>query len=316
MSNATSVLLGKETFAFESSDPALLDKYSSYLHPGRGSQVARRSLSGLLVFKEHSTKRPHDKMNLAALSTVNADAVAVITTWVHQQRFPNVIELMSTNFADVMFNDAGVKVVVAAVSDVYHGGNVVETGSGSREREYELTIFRKLASDWRSQSRAEQILFAWIDADRWATAVKSYFNVHGIDLPRLLFVDGAKMQYYDLPSDSAAAAHAHPWLSSGAVFDRLAAVHAGHVKPKSMQTYIDRSMHAASSLIVIFVGYYFAHPFIGTILLIALIIVTVRVIKLTKRGHHGRHGSRRLTSHSSLPVTNVPVPVPGKTKSG
>lgn len=313
MSDAASVLLGKDTYAFQSSDQALIDRYSSHLHPGQGSALARRSLSGLLVFKGHEMKQPYAKLNKPAALAAQ-DPVAEIRSWIHLERFPRMTELISSNFADVIFNDAGVNVILAAVSDVHHGGNVVETGSGSLEREYELANFRHLVEEWYSVSHKGRVFFAWIDADRWATAMKAYFNLRGVDLPQLLLVDGSKKQYYDLPSDSSAAAHGKLWIQPDLVFERLNAVAAGQVKPKSMQTYIDRSMHAASSVIVVLVGSYFHHPFIGSILLIAVAILTVHVCKRARPGRHGRHGSRRLTSRSALPFTNVGLP--GKTKSG
>lgn len=69
-----------------------------------------------------------------------------------------------------------------------------------------------------------------------------------------MLVDGARLEYYNLPSDSVAAAQGSQWLDAKAVFDTIEAVSQGQVKPKSSRSYIDRGVqganHALDAIIV------------------------------------------------------------------
>ena len=178
---ASSVLMSKLTFAYRSSDPELVDRYSPYLKvsPLSGTtKVSSGAQSGLLVFKDHDAKAPVRQFFPGSLSPslIPSKKREQIITFLNRERFPTVVELTGTTFSDVIYNDAKAMVVLAALSDVHHGGNVIGTGSGSQEREYELKQLVQIAKNWRAAPRPkvkDTLLFAWIDADRWAKAVKT-----------------------------------------------------------------------------------------------------------------------------------------------
>ena len=94
-----------------------------------------------------------------------------------------------------------------------------------------------------------------------------------VDLPKLVMVHGSRLQYYDLPSSSSAAAHARPWLEQTDLFDTFEAISEGRVVAKSSKTYVDRGMDvaggAATSLVVV-VG---RHPYLSLTALLTLFVV-------------------------------------------
>mgnify|MGYP000353718445 FL=1 len=310
---ATSVLMSKQTYAFRSSDQALIDKYGTYLHVSQGSSKANAgALSGLLVFKDHDSKAPISRFFPSdVVEMEDRSAVQKITSWLQAERFPTVVELTGTTFSDVIYNDAKSLVVLAAVSDVHHGGNVIGTGSGSQERDLELRAFSELAAKWRTSPRPlvrERLIFAWIDADRWATAVKTCksgeycrctpsltfdietdYKVRPADLPRVVLVEGSRLHYYDLPSDSAAAARGQPWLDEVQLFDALEAISQGQVAPKSSKTVIDRTFDSAGGAFARFLIAFSNHPYIGVAFVLVAFIGIFRVLSRFVRSVDAAH---------------------------
>lgn len=78
-----------------------------------------------------------------------------------------------------MFNSVGSKVALVALSEVNHGGQVTSTGIGKKIKEIELENFRNLARRWRdlkgednTEIGGERVIWAWIEADRWESALK------------------------------------------------------------------------------------------------------------------------------------------------
>ncbi len=282
---ASTVLMSKQTFAYRTSDAALLDKYSSYL---RLSTNGIKALSGLLVFKDHDASAPVSRFYPSSIGDdlTAPSAVTRVASWLKAEHFPSVVELTGTTFSDVIYNEAKALVVLAIVSDVYHGGNVVGTGSGTQERDLELKLFESIAMQWRNSPRPlvqEKLIWAWIDADRWATAVKTYYKVRAVDVPRLVLVDGARLQYYDLPGDAAAAARGQPWLDSTSIFDTLEAVSQGQVTPKSSETVVDRSMHLAGGAAARLIESVSRHPYLSLVLLGTVAALFIRVLLSSQR---------------------------------
>ncbi|KDN48212.1 thioredoxin-domain-containing protein [Tilletiaria anomala UBC 951] len=271
---ASSFLMSKQTYAFRTSDATLIQRYASYLHVSKSSSPASAGAqSGLLVFKDHNHEVPVSRFYPSSISSTLSDEKAVqqVAAWLNAERFPTVSELIGTTFADVIYNDAKALVVLAALSDVHHGGNVVGTGSGSEERALELKLFEKLARKWRSSSHPkvkEKILFAWIDADRWATAIKTYYKIRPVDVPQVVLVEGSRLQYYELPSDSPAAARGRPWLDEASLFHGIEAVSQGRVRAKSSKTYIDRGFEVAGGAVASIVVTVSRHPWLSLALLV------------------------------------------------
>lgn len=70
-----------------------------------------------------------------------------------------------------------------SLSEIYHDGQTTSTGIGKKIREIELEEYRNLARSWRDLNGKDsvkmiggeerRIIWAYIDADRWASALKS-----------------------------------------------------------------------------------------------------------------------------------------------
>lgn len=176
---ASKVLIGTPVKVYRSSDPVLLERYHSKLATGSvsGSAAASSSTSGLLVFKDHKPERPTSAFYPSTLSTtLSAErAAADVGNWLTRERYPTVSEVTGATSTDILYNKQHALVVLAALSDEHHGGTAVPIGTGAQERDMELKTLRALALQWRNAPRSavkEDILFAWLDADRFASFIK------------------------------------------------------------------------------------------------------------------------------------------------
>lgn len=266
VTKASRVLLTTPVHVYRSVDSQLIARYRTRLAKGSlSSSAAAGSLSGLLVFKDHDADRPTAAYYPSSLSphlpltSVTADVAA----WFDKQRYATVAEVTGTTFSDIIHNKQDVPVVLAALSDVHHNGRTQSTGSGSQLRDEELQAVRTLALAWRQRDRAQtdgtsqqeseqrqgKVIFAWIDADRWATAIKKYYNIKAEQVPKLVLADGARLEYYDLPSHftDPFSTKRPSWIDNDQIFETLDLIWQGKgPKARSSRTYLDRGVRGTT----------------------------------------------------------------------
>ncbi|SPO40477.1 related to Pig2 - related to protein disulfide isomerase [Pseudozyma flocculosa] len=247
---ATRVLAGSPASAYVSSDTGLLERYAEFLATDSSRTVP--ASSALLVFKDHSTIQPtaayHPSSSVSSSMSVE-DAVEDVTKWVHTERWPLMTELTGANFDEVLDNESGAYVVVAALSDVHHHGrqstDVVE---GTKERDRELMAVRSLSLGWRENLAAKspaKVIWAWIDADRWATQLRKLYGIKPLDLPHLLLVNGAREEYYELPSQRPDGFGT--WTPRERVYETIAGAVRGELPAKSSRSMLDRGIRGAAA---------------------------------------------------------------------
>lgn len=346
VTHATRVLLTTPVHAYRSSDLGLISRYESRLARGTGGTT-----SGLLAFKDHDSDRPTAALfpSTVSSSKTTADATTQIGAWLDRERFPTVIELTSQSFNDVISNRQDAPVVLAALSDVHHSGRQQGTGTGATLRDAEVQALRELALKWRERHgatestqanadkrRPQKVLFAWIDADRWASALKKCecgfdclpvrvsglyadadadllhllskcsaktdYNVKSSDVPRLILADGARLEYYDLPSrfvDPFTPSHKQSWLHPPSVFEALDAIWLGKgPRPKSSRTYLDRGVQGTASLIEGMLVFIAHHIFLSLCLIVLAVGIAVSCMRRQAAASTSRrHASQRLPQY-------------------
>lgn len=302
VTKASRVLLTTPVHVYRSSDPALIQRYGPHLSHGsstHNSGSAAMALSGLLAFKDHDASSPTAVLHPSRQSNAR-DLAKDVGAWLNFHRFPTVIGMTGNTFNDVINNRQHAPVVLAAVSDVHHSGRRQGTGTGAAMRDEEVQSLRELALNWRRRAAGqlgtakedEKVLFAWIDADRWATAVGKYYDIKPIQLPRLLLAVGSRLEYYDLPSRfiDPYAAGRQAWLDADQVFDTLDQISQGKgPQPKSSRTYLDRSVRETASFIESTLLWVSHHTFLSLCLTIACIALLVSYL---------RHQASYMASHS------------------
>jgi hypothetical protein len=102
-------------------------------------------------------------------------SVEDLSKWLQTHRLPLAMELGEGSFQEVMNAESKPLVVLVSV-----------TTSGV-ERDRIVETVRKLAAHWRRTSAtqytpehgARQIVFAWMDQERWASWLKSMYGIKG-----------------------------------------------------------------------------------------------------------------------------------------
>lgn len=346
VTKASRILLTTPVHVYRSSDEELITRYKSRLSRGSasGSQASAGSLSGLLAFKDHDLNRPTAVYFPSALSPqlTAPSAAADVAEWLDKERYATVSEVTGNSFNDIINSEfpsfalylplltpshflcsdkQGAPVVLAALSDVHHSGSVLSTGTGASLRDEELEAMRELAKGWRerggggaegtaaeaTRQRQERVLFAWIDADRWASAIAKYYHVKPKHLPKLLLADGARLEYYDLPSRfvspfqkqkqqqqrpggkaAAAAAAKKSWIDKAEIYEALDLIWQGKgAKPKSSRTTFDRGIQGANGAFESL----FHHSFLSFLFLVGLVAAVVAYLR-SRADQRGIHSAR------------------------
>ncbi|PWN49566.1 thioredoxin-like protein [Violaceomyces palustris] len=284
-------LMGTNLQMYTSLDPKLLDIYSNSLtritDPDQPGLV---STSGLLVFKDHQLDRVVKSLWPSTFATTlsRQEKVKNIQTWISRNRYPTLTEVNGASFQDVINNETGNLVVLAALSDLHHGGvSTTDSGIGARLRDEELRKIREIAAfskTFHDAEIAEGLVWAWIDADRWASALKKLYNQKPKDFPALILIDGLKLEYYPLPTrPSSFSKPTGSWLDKEEVLEAIQMAIEGKVKPKSSRSYLDRGLRGAGGAVDNFIVLTSTHPYysLGFIafLLVSLFIYLRKVSK-------------------------------------
>ncbi|CEH13463.1 Thioredoxin/protein disulfide isomerase [Ceraceosorus bombacis] len=335
---ASRVLLTTPVHVYKSSDPQLLERYKARLTRGStsaaSSQAAKDAVSGLLVFKDHSTDRPVDAFYPSQIPVEldPAQAAKKVAEWLDSKRFATVTEITGATFSDVIHNKAAKRVVLAALSDLHHDGTTLGTGSGSAVRDGELLALKQLAlaartapsdTDRGGNPGVPEVLFAWIDADRWASAIGKYYNIKETNLPALILADGRSLQYWNLPqrpiitrnvplqaqldaeqptyvpgaklggsrpdtgslaSAGALVRNARNWIDYEAVLATLALISVGKgPKARSSRGFVDRGVRQAGGAVEALIEATAAHPLLSFAFLAALCASLALWLKRTAR---------------------------------
>ncbi|CDR99108.1 probable Pig2-related to protein disulfide isomerase [Sporisorium scitamineum] len=274
--SASQVLFGARAPIFVSSEPALLDRYASALAQDRSVSVP--ATSGLLAFKDHSIAQPVSVFNPSTLrasdsasgqAVYSEQAISQITNFLSREQYSLVTELTAANFEEIVRNKEDALVVLAALSDTYHGAQQADTSAeGIALKEVEFSTLRSIALEWRlkkASKSARQVIFAWIDADRWKSPLKKLYGIDATKVPAAVLVDGNKLQYYDLPylaGSDASPVHAQGWISQD-VFGAIDNAVLGKTPPKSSRSLFQKSVRGAGNYMNAFVETCVAHPIVA-----------------------------------------------------
>ncbi|GAC95086.1 protein disulfide isomerase [Pseudozyma hubeiensis SY62] len=270
---ASQTLFGARAPIFVSSEPVLLDRYASSLAQDRTVSVPAKS--GLLVFKDHSVAQPVSILNpsnLRASDSTSGQAVyseqadAKIAAFLSREQYSLVTELTAANFEEIVRNRDDALVVLAALSDTYHGSEQANNADeGIALKEVEISALKSKALDWRltkASTSTRPVVFAWIDADRWKSQLSQLYGIEATKAPAVVLVDGNKMQYYDLPYRSASgssAINAQEWISND-IFASISDAIQGKTPPKSSRSLFQKSVRGAGNYANAFVDMCVAHP--------------------------------------------------------
>jgi len=175
LSQAARSLMGSPPI-YISSAPELFDRFSIPVEHDAFTLIALKdgdsSAAAQLLFSSQTSARDLDK-------------------WLQVHRWPSALELGEGSFQEVMNAESKPLVVLVSVTD-----------SGA-ERDHIVATVRKLATQWRKTGavqyapahEARQVVFTWMDQDRWAKWLKSMYGINGPT--QVVITDHSRLVYYD-----------------------------------------------------------------------------------------------------------------------
>lgn len=127
----------------------------------------------LLALKDHDANTP--AAVYYAPSQVSSHPGADLKAWLLANRLPTVIELTQDSFQEVMHAPHKPLVVIAAVNKD-NKGKIAEK-------------FADLGAMWRARGGGSNVVFAWMDAERWAKWMKSMYGIVDGPEPTIVVAD-------------------------------------------------------------------------------------------------------------------------------
>ncbi|OUM69148.1 hypothetical protein PIROE2DRAFT_3044, partial [Piromyces sp. E2] len=128
-----------------------------------GSTDTKQSL--LVLLQDHNTKKIPYTKSLSSESDLNK--------WISQTKYPLFTEISSQNSEEIMDNHD--LVVIGFINS-----NTVNTWTPK---------FREVARKWRASELADthNVVFTWIDSDKWSKYISKVYHLEPTDLPRIIF---------------------------------------------------------------------------------------------------------------------------------
>ncbi|KII96123.1 hypothetical protein PLICRDRAFT_49017 [Plicaturopsis crispa FD-325 SS-3] len=240
VNQAAGVLLGHPP-VYTSSSADLRQRFSEY---SKSSPV-------LLVFKDGDVTSPVASYDFTGVP---------LKEWLLDNRLPTITELTQESFQSVMNAPNKPLVAIAAVT--------TETRARVADK---LT---EIAKKWRltkSAAGSRPVVFAYMDADKWAKWLKSMYGLTSSAEDAVVVADHGRLVYYDLDE------RGHPLkLTSTSVFSALQGAAKGTIVPKHSENLVERLARWANQKVLGIETYIVNHPFhlvfflVGTIALIIL----------------------------------------------
>ncbi|TFK35040.1 protein disulfide isomerase [Crucibulum laeve] len=179
---ASAVLLGSPII-YSSSSPDLLERYS----------ISSTVSWAIITLKDHDLQSPSSVFH--GTSALTASNKHILKDWLLSHRLPTTLELTQDTFQGVMNAPEKPLVVIAAVT--------------KDNKEQVKQRFRDVGLKWRirtggsGEAHGREIVFTWMDAERWADWMKSMYGVKKNDDKKdlddvvVFIADHSKLIYYN-----------------------------------------------------------------------------------------------------------------------
>ncbi|SCV70598.1 BQ2448_3360 [Microbotryum intermedium] len=209
-----------------------------------------------LVFKgqslQPSSRHVFPSASTSALTTPEA-RIENISNWMRWAKLPSLVELNSATINDVLpATGDDVPLVVLGL---------FSKSQMKKDYEDQKIAFEGLANGWAERSRkgdksAREVVWAWVDADRWMAWLKSMYSVNWGKRPGIVVSDPKELVYWnrDLSFEPITAESVYETVEQGILTNRL--------RPLSSRSFFDRLAHRFMLLTdSSFKSYFSSHPF-------------------------------------------------------
>jgi len=206
----------------------------------------------LLVLKDYDTSSP-----TAVYHNPNSDK-AGLTQWLLANRLPTTVELNQENFQQVMNAPHKPLVVIVVVN------------KSTKEKVSEKV--KEIGKKWRvskSNKGSRDVVFTWMDADKWAGWLKNMYGVKAGDRPAIVIADHSTYLYYDKDHQGEAIK-----LTSPSIFSAVDGIIQGSITPKHSENFAERLSRFLNAKLTSLEIFVVKKP-LQTIFVVAVVLVLI-----------------------------------------
>ncbi|THH04930.1 hypothetical protein EW145_g5166 [Phellinidium pouzarii] len=197
--------------------------------------------------------------------TGDDDNSDVLAEWLMRHRLPSVLALTQDTFQDVMNAPHHPLVVLAAVAPAAEAQVRDVMGTTAR-------AWRRLSEE-DGLSPMRDVVFAWMDADKWASWMKSMYGIKETDLPAVIVTD------HHASSHSSIFIGNKIELDTDAIMGAVKSVLNGQALYKNSENFVERTARRINDLFILLEENIIAHPYRTIFVLISLFFALFIVIK-------------------------------------
>ncbi|KAI1792500.1 thioredoxin-domain-containing protein [Ganoderma leucocontextum] len=267
VTEASNVLFGSPAM-YTSTSASFYDHFN--IKPGTAA---------ILALKDHDPTAPTAVYTLSKPASTNEEQQELVD-WLLRNRLPSALELDSDNFQDVMNAPHKPLVVIAATSQ-----------SDLQRMAKEVT---DLARKWRDAKEQAPVVFAWMDADKWGTWLKSMYGITADHLPRPVVTSHSRLVYYDVDPFGEKVT-----LTSGSLFPTINGAATGTLAYKHSENIVERLARYLNNKLIAIESYVVENPwhtvFFGVAAVVGLYLVLRRILADSddaREGGYLRKGDR------------------------
>ncbi|KAI0337496.1 thioredoxin-domain-containing protein [Trametopsis cervina] len=157
---------------YESTEPAFYERFN--VKPGS---------SVVLSLKDFDRTAPAGVYHLDSTAASSKDAVESLSNWLVRNRLPMSMQLESDTFQDIMSAPHKPLVVITAAP----AAKLV----GAADR------VRTVAAQWKNAKGSDDVVFTWMDSEKWAKWLKSMYGITADDSAHVVIANHSRLIYYD-----------------------------------------------------------------------------------------------------------------------
>ncbi|KAL0949845.1 hypothetical protein HGRIS_009879 [Hohenbuehelia grisea] len=224
----------------------------------------------LLAFKDHEATIPASTFHAPPTREIRKIKEKV-TPWLLTNRLPTATELTQDTFQSVMNAPHHPLVVIVAVNK--DNRDKISEKLHDIDRKWRVRV---RDPGYQRPSDAREVVFAWMDAERWADWMKSMYAIKASDnedVP-IIIADHHRLVYYDEDQTDTPIR-----LTSASVFSAIEGVYHRKIAYKHSENLVERFARALNNKIVSMEAFVFAHPMLTVFGIGAFIFVAVMAMR-------------------------------------
>jgi len=149
---------------------------------------------------------------------------------------------------------------------------------------------------WQVEKRTRDVVFTWMDVERWASWLKNMYGVKISEEPAVIIADHSRLKYYDKDKSAQTIQ-----LTSASIFAFIDGIDEGSISPKSSENFAERISTYLNNKLTSLESFVINKPLQASTLIVTILVLFFLAMKramaednFTESREHRLGKSRRL----------------------